>query len=124
MSILLKALNQNLSYISNKYCFGFIFNTKLLSVCMVLAAATVVTMMPEALMAASTIENTICNVVGQLSGGIARGIAAIAIIFLGFSLFLGKISWGLALALAIGIGAIFGAKEIVNMVGGTGNACQ
>ena len=39
-------------------------------------------------------------------------------IFLGFSLFMGKVTWGLALALGIGIAAIFGAPEIVSLLGG------
>jgi type IV secretory pathway VirB2 component (pilin) len=94
----------------------------------VLAIAVAIVVLPEMSMAQtevpdSTISNTICNVVNQLQGPIARGVAAIGIIFLGFSLFLGKISWGVALALAIGIGAIFGANEIVNLVGGGAEAC-
>jgi type IV secretory pathway VirB2 component (pilin) len=71
----------------------------------------------------STISNVICNIVNQLQGPVARGVAAFGIIFLGFSLFLGKISWGVALALGIGIGAIFGAGQIVNMIGGKGEGC-
>lgn len=96
---------------------------------LMLLIAVAVVAMPDATLAngggsGSTISNTICNVVNELQGPIARGVAAIGIIFLGFSLFLGKISWGVALALAIGIGAIFGAKEIVSLVGGGDNACQ
>ncbi len=71
-----------------------------------------------------SLEGTVCNVVSAMQGPIARGIAALAIIFLGFSLFLGKISWGIALALAIGIGAVFGANEIVDKVAGGGRSCQ
>lgn len=72
-----------------------------------------------------TIAGTICQVIGELRGPIARGLAAIAIIFLGFSLFLGKISWGIALALAIGIGAVFGAPEIVKLLGdGSNGSCK
>ncbi len=69
------------------------------------------------------INKTVCSVVNTLQGPIARGIAAVGIIFLGFSLFLGKISWGIALALAIGIGAIFGADKIVGMLGDGKAAC-
>jgi type IV secretory pathway VirB2 component (pilin) len=71
---------------------------------------------------ASGLNAVICNIVHELQGPVARGVAAFGIIFLGFSLFLGKISWGVALALGIGIAAIFGANEIVTvMVGGTGD---
>lgn len=76
-------------------------------------AASVVTMSQD-----SGLGGTLCSVVTTLQGPVARGLAAIAIIFLGFSLFLGKISWGIALALAIGIGAVFGAPEIVKVLSG------
>lgn len=81
-------------------------------------------LIPDAAFAQNQIEETLCAVVAQLSGPVGRAIAAIAIIFLGLSLFLGKISWGIALALAIGIGAVFGAEQLVSLLGGGDeNAC-
>jgi type IV secretion system protein VirB2 len=71
----------------------------------------------------TAVDEVICNIVEALQGNVARGVAAFGIIFLGFSLFLGKISWGVALALGIGIGAIFGAKDIVNLIAGEGDTC-
>jgi type IV secretion system protein VirB2 len=70
------------------------------------------------------VAQVICNIVGELQGPVARGVAAFGIIFLGFSLFLGKISWGVALALGIGIGAIFGANQIVEMLSGDATGCN
>jgi type IV secretion system protein VirB2 len=61
----------------------------------------------------------VCNIIKQLQGPVARGVAAFGIIFLGFSLFLGKISWGVALALGIGVAAIFGAESIVDAMLGS-----
>ena len=96
-----------------------------------LAFAVVIISLPELSFAGNTaggsktgISNVICNIVGELQGPVARGIAAFAIILLGFSLFLGKISWGTALALGIGIGAVFGAEQLVQLISGseTGNA--
>jgi type IV secretion system protein VirB2 len=73
----------------------------------------------------AAVGNVICAIVNELQGPVARGVAAFGIIFLGFSLFLGKISWGVALALGIGIGCIFGAGTIVDMLSGkTGGTCQ
>lgn len=86
--------------------------------------AVIVLSMPADVWAEDKISQVVCSIVGQLQGPVARGVAAFGIIFLGFSLFLGKISWGVALALGIGIGAIFGAKEIVGLIGGEGDACQ
>ena len=84
---------------------------------MALIGAIAISMMPE-LSFANAIEDTVCAIVGQLAGPVGRGIAAVAVIFLGFSLFMGKVTWGLALALGIGIAAIFGAPEIVSLLGG------
>ena len=69
----------------------------------------------------------LCNVVNQLQGGIGKAIATIAIIVLGIGLFLGKLSWPLAVATAIGIGLIFGAAGVVGWItsgnaGGSQNA--
>jgi len=78
------------------------------------------------------ITKVLCNVVGQLQGGLGKAIATIAIKILGISLFLGKLSWPLALVTAVGIGMIFGAANIVDWVGagaggaggtGTGTTC-
>lgn len=70
----------------------------------------------------TAIDNSLCNVVNLLQGRAGRGIATLAIIFLGIGLFLGKISWGLAIAVGLGVGAIFGAGTIVNAVGTGGGA--
>src|SRR5690606_26255974 len=47
----------------------------------------------------TSLTNTLCRVTDALTGPIGTGIASIAVIFLGFALFLGKVSWGLALSL-------------------------
>lgn len=59
------------------------------------------------------IANTLCIITQALQGDIGKAIATIAIVVLGVGLFLGKISWPLAVATAIGIGMIFGAAELV-----------
>lgn len=62
------------------------------------------------------ITQVLCNIVGQLSGGIGKSIATIAIIVLGIGIFVGKLSWPLAIATALGIGMIFGAASIVSWI--------
>jgi type IV secretory pathway VirB2 component (pilin) len=64
------------------------------------------------------IDQTMCTVVTMLTGTIGKAIAIFAIIFIGVSLFMGKVSWGLAISTAIGIGAIFGAAGIVDTLSG------
>ncbi|RTK92352.1 MAG: hypothetical protein EKK61_04820 [Rickettsiales bacterium] len=61
---------------------------------------------------------TLCRLVKNLSGGIARGIATIAIFSVGVGLFLGKLNWGIAAATAAGVGIIFSAPKLVAFLSG------
>ena len=71
------------------------------------------------------IEDVLCNVLDLVQGPIGKGIGMVAIIFLGVSLFMGKVSWGLAISTAIGLGFIFGASGIVSAIGGVDKSdCQ
>ena len=90
------------------------------SIYVTLVIVLVIIYWPEVGYAANdaSIEKTLCMVVKTLTGTVGRSLAAIAIIFLGFSLFLGKISWGIALSLAIGVGAVFGAPQLVSTLAG------
>ena len=69
----------------------------------------------------NALEDTMCRVLALIQGGLGKGIAAFAVIFLGISLFLGKVSWGVVISTALGIGAIFGAAGIVGAISGDDN---
>jgi type IV secretory pathway VirB2 component (pilin) len=64
------------------------------------------------------VGQTLCRLVANLSGGIARGIATIAIFAVGVGLFLGKLNWGIAAATAAGVGIIFSAPQLVAFLSG------
>ena len=64
------------------------------------------------------VGQTLCRLVKNLSGGIARGIATIAIFSVGVGLFLGKLNWGIAAATAAGVGIIFSAPKLVAFLSG------
>ena len=68
--------------------------------------------------AEDVIGETLCRLVGNLSGGIARGIATLAIFSVGVGLFLGKLNWGIAAATAAGVGIIFSAPKLVAFLSG------
>ncbi len=65
------------------------------------------------------VGQTLCRLVANLSGGIAKGIATIAIFAVGVGLFLGKLNWGIAAATAAGVGIIFSANKLVGFIAGT-----
>jgi type IV secretory pathway VirB2 component (pilin) len=57
-----------------------------------------------------------CSIANVLNGPIARTVATIGIIFLGFGAFFGKLNWGAVLTTALGIFIIFGAAQIIGTV--------
>ena len=64
------------------------------------------------------IGQTLCRLVNNLSGSIARAIATMAIFSVGVGLFLGKLSWSIAAATAAGVGVIFSAPALVAFLSG------
>lgn len=71
------------------------------------------------------ISRILCNVVSLVTGGVGKAISVLIIITLAIALFLGKVSWGMAIAVAVGMGIMFGAPGIVSIVSGdTTNVCD
>lgn len=65
----------------------------------------------------------LCEIVKALTGNVGKAIATFAIIFLGIGAFFGKVTWGLAVAVGIGVFAIFGAAKIVGQFGSNDGTC-
>lgn len=61
----------------------------------------------------SPMGNVICFIIGIVYGNLGRGLAALAVIILGVGATLGKVSWGLAMTVAVGVGTVFGAVPLV-----------
>lgn len=64
------------------------------------------------------IVSILCNVQEQISGPIGKAIAILIVISLAIALFIGKVSWGMAIAVAVGMGVLFGAQGIVKLISG------
>jgi type IV secretory pathway VirB2 component (pilin) len=88
---------------------------------MVLFAISIIVVSCDATFASNNdvVGDTLCRLVSNLSGGIARGIATIAIFAVGVGLFLGKLNWGIAAATAAGVGIIFSAPKLVAFLSGS-----
>lgn len=65
---------------------------------------------------AGGIAQALCEIVSWFQGGLGQSIASLAIIFLGIGAFFGKVTWGTALLVAVGVFAIFGSGEIVSVI--------
>ena len=95
---------------------------------MVSCFALAVCILPEMALAApaggadaGALGNILCNAVKLMQGTPARMVATLAVIVLGIGAFFGKLQWGTAVLVAVGLGLVFGAVTIVNSVGGTTN---
>ena len=85
--------------------------------CLMIAFSMI--LMPDAASAA-TIGNVLCNVVDWFNGPVGKGIATLAIIVIGVGALMGKVSWGMAIIVGVGVAVIFGAGTIVNELGAQG----
>jgi type IV secretory pathway VirB2 component (pilin) len=69
----------------------------------------------------TTIQDYMCNAYSIFNGPLGKTFAVFAIVALGVGFFLGKVSWGTAIAVALGVGAIFGAPALVGTIIGGGD---
>jgi type IV secretory pathway VirB2 component (pilin) len=65
----------------------------------------------------------LCAVVDMIFGNLGRGLATLAVIIVGVGATLGKVSWGLAITVAVGIAVIFNADDIVDGLGAGAGGC-
>ncbi|MCD6035880.1 MAG: hypothetical protein K0R63_1621 [Rickettsiales bacterium] len=91
--------------------------------CAAFCLAVVAVAMPDMAMAAdastdNAISKGLCNMISVLNGPVGKGVATVAIFFVGIALFMGKMSWSVALAVGLGVAAIFGAESIIETIAG------
>ena len=100
--------------------------------CLMVMLTALVVMLPDLALAQITANNTpmgnvLCTVVGWFTGNTGKGLATIAITIIGIGALLGKVSWGMAIIVGIGVAIVFGAAGIVSAMGGgptdVGNTC-
>lgn len=92
-----------------------------------IAAVTIFAILPMEAMATTVgsgtgtaLDQLFCNLIKVVTGNIGKGIATVALIVVGMGALMGKISWGMALIVALGIALVFGAGNIVESFSGQG----
>lgn len=70
---------------------------------------------------ADAISVALCNIVQLIQGDIAKAVATIAVIFMAFGLFSGKVTWTVAIMTVIAISCVMGADGIVRIMIGWEN---
>jgi type IV secretory pathway VirB2 component (pilin) len=66
----------------------------------------------------SGITNVLCRIIGVAQGNTGKTIAILVVISIAIGLFLGKITWGVAIAVSVGMGVLFGAGPMVFAISG------
>ena len=100
--------------------------------CLLVMLTVFVAMLPDLAAAAGSVDNpdgntpmgnVMCTVKNWFTGNTGKGLATIAITIIGIGALLGKVSWGMAMIVGIGVAIVFGAAGIVDSmnagVGGT-----
>lgn len=83
-----------------------------------MAAVFSLTFVEPSFAQAGGIESVLQNIVNMLTGNVARLLAIIAVIIVGIAWMFGYLDLRKAAFVVLGIGIIFGATEIVNMISG------
>ncbi len=95
-----------------------------LSLCLVVAYAVMLLPMDALAQGGiNNIETALCEVIEWFTGPIGKAIATLAIIIIGVGALMGKVSWGMAIIVGLGVAVIFGAPQIVEELGG-GSGCD
>ena len=82
------------------------------------AAAMFVPDLASATATNSPMGSVLCKIVSWLTGPTGKALATLAIIIIGVGALMGKVSWGMAIIVAIGIAIVFGAPTILSLLGG------
>ena len=96
--------------------------------CWLVMLSAAISMLPEIAFAAGTdtpMGKVLCTVVNWFTGNTGKGLATIAITVIGIGALLGKVSWGMAIIVGIGVAIVFGAAGLVNaMNAGATSTCS
>lgn len=107
----------NITLNSQKKGLSFSWN-----MCLLFVVSAVVMAAPDLVFAGTDtpIGNIFCIVVDWFTGNTGKGIATIAITIIGIGALLGKVSWGMALIVGLGVAVVFGASGILNALNVSG----
>lgn len=84
---------------------------------MLIAGLSMVPTLAFAEVANTPMGAVLCTVVAWFTGNTGKGLATIAVTVIGIGALLGKVSWGMAIIVGIGIAIVFGAAGVVNALG-------
>jgi type IV secretory pathway VirB2 component (pilin) len=95
-------------------------------ICMMVMLSAIIVAMPDLSFASGSdtpMGTVLCTVTLWFTGNTGKGLATIAITVIGIGALLGKVSWGMAIIVGIGVAIVFGASGIVSAMGAGASGC-
>lgn len=89
--------------------------------CMVAIAIYLIAATPAFAAALTPMGEVLCTVLDFIHGNLGRGLATLAVIMVGVGAMFGKVSWGLAVTVGVGISIIFGSNTLAFLLLGVAN---
>lgn len=92
-------------------------------ICLMISLSILVIMLPDFAFAQvadnkdTPMGYVLCTVATWFLGNTGKGLAVIAITIIGIGALLGRVSWGMAILVGIGVAIVFGAPGIVATMG-------
>lgn len=92
---------------------------------LIIMLSAIVVMMPDLALAGSNtpVGNAMCTVANWFTGNTGQGLATLAIVVIGVGALMGKVSWGMAIIVGLGVALIFGAAAMVGAINAGGTGC-
>jgi type IV secretion system protein VirB2 len=90
-------------------------------VCLMVMLTAAIVILPDLAHAGTNtpMGEVLCKVKDWFTGNTGKGLATIAITVIGIGALLGKVSWGMAMIVGVGVAIIFGAVKIVEAMATT-----
>lgn len=110
--------NSTIAAVNNDMLITYRMATLTLLACAIYATLTTMAW------AGSPMGDVLCDVVEMITqGNLGRALATLGIIIVGVGASIGKVSWGLAMTVAVGIAVTIRAPVVLNSLLGVGTSC-
>lgn len=81
---------------------------------LMLFSCVIFLMLPD--MALAQWQNSLCRLASFSSGNLGRGLATLGVMIVAIGAILGKVTWGLAVTVAMGVTGLFFAPQIADSI--------
>lgn len=119
----LKIMTNTLNTHANKAQWAVVFTMVLGLLLMVMPDMALAQVSTAACATDSVLAKALNNLVALLNGPVARALAVLAVVGFGVAALTGKVEWSRAMIVVLGIGIVFSAKTLMDLMTGGTTSC-